>query len=397
MAKKDGKNARLISSSNEAFNRFEKVFEQLSYAQDYSTTFTDFLDFTLFQLSAMRTKGQIETMKNMDRRYKAEQGALMGELFTLFTHAAENYGGDHDKDGLEFNTKGKGFHDVLGDLFMDLVSHGHNGQYFTPQNVCDMMSLMVMGDHNPDMPENPTVCDPACGSGRMLLSAAKVNRHAIFYGADISDTCVKMTALNMTVNTMVGEVACMNTLSMEHYHSWHIRRVLVDGYWIPILFQTGKNETRMFGTQNAKELITDYSYNLNDKGEMVKMDPAVNLEARSRWMMIRKLFFDIPGKDTRETIKAAAASSMYLGQKYELFKQHEATPEQNIDTLPPPVENVNISPGKYSDQMEGIVKEYRDYRRKEPDTFTPGEPKKPAIVKKLKPKKDDLPKTGTLF
>lgn len=36
----------------------------------------------------------------------------------------------------------EGFCDVLGDMFMECVSHGNNGQFFTPIHVADLMACM---------------------------------------------------------------------------------------------------------------------------------------------------------------------------------------------------------------------------------------------------------------
>ena len=39
----------------------------------------------------------------------------------------------------------EGFCDVLGDMFMECVSHGNNGQFFTPVHVADLMACMEIG------------------------------------------------------------------------------------------------------------------------------------------------------------------------------------------------------------------------------------------------------------
>lgn len=63
----------------------------------------------------------------------------------------------------------EGFCDVLGDMFMECVSHGNNGQFFTPIHVADLMACMGGNRLKPKQ----SVCDSCCGSGRMLLSAVK--------------------------------------------------------------------------------------------------------------------------------------------------------------------------------------------------------------------------------
>jgi type I restriction-modification system DNA methylase subunit len=124
----------------------------------------------------------------------------------------------------------EGFADPLGELFMQAISSGHNGQFFTPAPICEMISVMSVGE---TLEDNKTICDPACGSGRMLLAAAKINRYALLYGADLDITCCKMALLNMLLNSLKGEIAHMNTLSNEFYRGYKVSTTLVDGYYMP--------------------------------------------------------------------------------------------------------------------------------------------------------------------
>ena len=55
----------------------------------------------------------------------------------------------------------------------------------------------------------------------MLLSAAKLNHRNYFFGADNSNTCAKIATLNFFLNGLNGEVAWMNSLTMEWYGGWH--------------------------------------------------------------------------------------------------------------------------------------------------------------------------------
>ncbi len=100
------------------------------------------------------------------------------------------------------------YQDIIGGAYMALGAESkHFGQFFTPWNIACMMAKIIIGE--PDMskytPEQPmTICDPACGSGIMLLAAAStLPRQMIdegkvaFYGCDIDATCVQMAKLNM--------------------------------------------------------------------------------------------------------------------------------------------------------------------------------------------------------
>jgi ribosomal protein L11 methylase PrmA len=66
------------------------------------------------------------------------------------------------------------------------------------------------------------VTDSACGSGRMLMVMAKMNRFSLFYGADVDHNCARMAVINLCLNRMHGEIAWMDSLSNHHYNSWQI-------------------------------------------------------------------------------------------------------------------------------------------------------------------------------
>jgi hypothetical protein len=85
--------------------------------------------------------------------------------------------------------------DELGNMYMDMQSNsikGLRGQFLTPIHVSDMMAQMVMGVEK--KPE--TVLDPCVGTGRMLMSAAKVNPEARMYGVDIDHRGLHITLVN---------------------------------------------------------------------------------------------------------------------------------------------------------------------------------------------------------
>jgi hypothetical protein len=124
------------------------------------------------------------------------------------------------------------FTDILGPLYEELASRGGKqllGQFFTPWPVASMMAEMS----NPMSIEVPqdrllTACDPACGSGVMMLATASVIlrragaealRRWSFYGCDLDPICARMMAVQFAANCalhkiVVGEVIvfCGNSL-----------------------------------------------------------------------------------------------------------------------------------------------------------------------------------------
>jgi ribosomal protein L11 methylase PrmA len=105
--------------------------------------------------------------------------------------------------------------DILGDIFQGAVSYGRNGQFFTPDTVCELMARLSMGRGA------ERVLDPCCGSGRLLLAAADVNPQAEFYGQDIDLRCVQMTTINLALRNLRGQVVLGDSLSNERRLVYH--------------------------------------------------------------------------------------------------------------------------------------------------------------------------------
>lgn len=107
--------------------------------------------------------------------------------------------------------------DVLGEFFELHISNGRNGQFFTPEPITDFMNAIVGTDEKTDAPLR--VLDPACGSGRMLLSCHKRSKEKHhLYGIDVDHTCVKMTVINLFLNGCFhAEIMCANALAPNDF------------------------------------------------------------------------------------------------------------------------------------------------------------------------------------
>lgn len=116
--------------------------------------------------------------------------------------------------------------DPFGDIFMEYLGNKDlRGQCFTPESVSNLCAKITMEDAIKESVridcgkfKNMIITsDPACGSGRMLLAAARymvLNRNDYIYciGEDVDTTCVKQTAINMALHGCYGEVICHDTL-----------------------------------------------------------------------------------------------------------------------------------------------------------------------------------------
>ena len=106
--------------------------------------------------------------------------------------------------------------DILGDLFQGAISYGESGLFLTPEPVCQMMAQMTVGEAEEGSErERKTVCDPAVGSGRMLLAVANLRPHWEFWGCDVDVRCVRITSLNLALRNLYGYVIWGNSLKNE--------------------------------------------------------------------------------------------------------------------------------------------------------------------------------------
>lgn len=201
-----------------------KEFEHFAHGQHSHSAFTELLDWTLLPFKKFDSaEQQLNAFESFRNHPKVAQ---LTSLITIIGDLSEC------------------FSDPLGELFMQSISMGHNGQYFTPEPLCSMMSVMTIGDA---LEDGQRILDPACGSGRMLLAAAKRNRQARFYGADLDITCCKMALLNMLLNSLTGEIAHMNSLSNDFYTGYKFQTTIVQGQHIPFYIEfTDAEQSRIW-------------------------------------------------------------------------------------------------------------------------------------------------------
>jgi len=106
--------------------------------------------------------------------------------------------------------------DILGDLFQGGITYGEAGQFLTPEPICQMMATMTVGDVSEEEgTAKKSVCDPCCGSGRMLLAVADLKPHWEFVGQDVDLRCVRMTAINLALRNLYGYIVWGNSLGLE--------------------------------------------------------------------------------------------------------------------------------------------------------------------------------------
>lgn len=110
------------------------------------------------------------------------------------------------------------FGEVYEWCFQSKSKASRMGQYFTPYSIGSLMSRCLNWQETSD---GIVFCsEPSCGSGRNLLALwqdADWNQKHVFYAEDLDPVSVKMCALNMMINGMIGYVVCHNTLIPDDF------------------------------------------------------------------------------------------------------------------------------------------------------------------------------------
>lgn len=200
---------------------FSQYILQIGYKYGINSVFDDFLEIVICSLSLGAKEDRYHEIV---RNYEKPDAYLMAEAFGALI--------------MEMDNKGEGLKDGFGDFYMEYLSHGHNGQFFTPEPICDMMARIL----------NPAgfgerVADCCCGSGRMLMAAVKISRNSLFFGADIDRTCAMMCVINLCLNGLLGEVCWMDTLMNRFYARWRIE--LHPEHGVPYIKEIEESESYM--------------------------------------------------------------------------------------------------------------------------------------------------------
>lgn len=173
-------------------NAFIKAIDEICKDQGrtFANAFEDWLDFMLAVFCGNPNDRQKQLHE--EARQKPELWSACWTAFRLYGEAAEDY------------------HDPFGAPFMERISHGQNGQFFTPEHICTLMAETV--DTASD-----TISDPCCGSGRLLLAGLKTARangkEPEIVACDLTSLCSRMTLMNLLINTAHGCVMCGDSLA----------------------------------------------------------------------------------------------------------------------------------------------------------------------------------------
>ncbi|MDR0532739.1 MAG: N-6 DNA methylase [Verrucomicrobiales bacterium] len=184
---------------------FVKTLSDLAMHRGRSDTFASFCRLAACSLSVMTREPQyLEEAK----RWKPDELKIFAEALAQLV--------------MEMNNQP--FADLLGPAWMDeAFGKRRAGEFYTPQDISDLMAQMTLGNPKEMFKGRAyvTFCEPACGSGTMILSAAKVlgfyRSRSLFTAIDISPIACDMTFINCTLWGIPCRILHGNALSNEYW------------------------------------------------------------------------------------------------------------------------------------------------------------------------------------
>ncbi len=116
--------------------------------------------------------------------------------------------------------------DIIADAFEELIGRsfrGGEGQFFTPQNVVNMMVDVLQ------IKEGEKIIDPACGSGGFLVSVLKKNKSVNIDGIDKDNYLAKICNTYLTIlGGKNHSIFCENSLEIQDNWSKDTQKVIKD-------------------------------------------------------------------------------------------------------------------------------------------------------------------------
>jgi len=117
-------------------------------------------------------------------------------------------------------------HDFLGEIFLSAkLPRNKKTQILTPYPVSEMLIKMAFAEIEFNKDEIYFINDPCCGSGRLLITAAKYveahkfgkSKNALYIGIDIDERFAEMTFIQLSLLGMPAIVIWGNSLTKETF------------------------------------------------------------------------------------------------------------------------------------------------------------------------------------
>jgi type I restriction-modification system DNA methylase subunit len=199
-----------MSKSKPVESNFRKIIERMAQRRGTYEVYAAFCSLTACAL-ALETR-EAEYMEEIKRWDKDELQLFAEAMAALILEMQEHP-----------------FMDILGANYTEFAlskkSQQWGGVFHTPQPVCDLMAQILGSADNLPKEGSITMCEPACGSGAMILSFARNMPHGEIHrlrvtAIDISKVACDMCFINTTLWGIPAEIYHADALSNEYYKGW---------------------------------------------------------------------------------------------------------------------------------------------------------------------------------
>lgn len=185
-----------------------KAFQELTKIHDGSIVFRDWLDYCIDQFLINPDIHYFARDK-----YNKKEYMLFFDLFTSWVTGMQ-----------EKINEGYEWFDLVGLFYEETVKSSskssNTGQFFTPHNVCDLMTSLTININGDGKGEHMYDC--AGGSGRLCLSFHARYPKALCFTHDLDEFACKMAVLNFLIHGVKGSVCRYNSLTGEFYEGWKV-------------------------------------------------------------------------------------------------------------------------------------------------------------------------------
>lgn len=223
-------------TTDQAIKQLEKAIIDLAYQHSPGDIFSDFVAISSLAISNVVDGLHYEEREKEYLRiighYKLDEQQRFPELLALLV------------DALEERVEERRFFDVLGRVFHDLELHNkYKGQFFTPQELCDMMGAFAIDDNVDEIVQEKgyfSIHEPTCGSGAMVFGMINTvvgkginhSEQLLVNAWDIDLKCVHITYLQLALYGVPAVVIQGNTLTLEEYSRWYTPAYMLNRwYW----------------------------------------------------------------------------------------------------------------------------------------------------------------------
>lgn len=231
-------------TKNDPKKEFLRVFNQLTNRHRSWDVWRDFIVMYACALSNPVDKEHYDEREALYlrtiKKYNKQEQPLFPELAA------------HTVMALEKNPE----QDFLGSIYMSLnLGNQHNGQFFTPYHVCELMAEVTLDDVVQKIEQDGyiSINDPCCGAGATLIAGVHAARkrlektgynyqnHVLVVAQDIDQTVALMRYIQLSLLGVAGYVKVGNSLTdpmsendskenywftpMYFFPTWSMRRI----------------------------------------------------------------------------------------------------------------------------------------------------------------------------